>query len=65
LPDGTGIDLMNRLKKAGPVRGIALSGFGMDHDVQRSREAGFLAHITKPVDFQRLMGVLSQLIAEQ
>ena len=28
---------------------IALSGYGTEDDVQRSREAGFLLHLTKPV----------------
>jgi signal transduction histidine kinase len=63
LPDGTGVDLITRLRKTSPVRGIALSGFGMDHDVQRSRDAGFLAHLTKPVDFQRLLGVIDEILA--
>ncbi|RYD82672.1 MAG: response regulator, partial [Verrucomicrobiaceae bacterium] len=63
LPDGTGVDLMIRLRKTSSVRGIALSGFGMDHDVQRSREAGFLAHLTKPVDFQRLLSVIDEILA--
>ena len=62
LPDGTGVDLMKRLRKTSSVRGIALSGFGMDHDVERSREAGFLAHLTKPVDFQRLLGVIDEIL---
>ncbi len=63
LPDGTGVDLITRLLKKSPVRGIALSGFGMDHDVMRSEEAGFLAHLTKPVDFQRLLEVIDGILA--
>jgi signal transduction histidine kinase/ActR/RegA family two-component response regulator len=62
LPDGTGWDVMRRLREAGPVRAIAVSGFGMEHDVQRSREAGFIAHLTKPVDFPRLEAALSEAL---
>jgi signal transduction histidine kinase/CheY-like chemotaxis protein len=62
LPDGTGWDVMRRIRETGPVRAIAVSGFGMDHDVQRSREAGFIAHLTKPVDFPRLEAVLSDAL---
>jgi CheY-like chemotaxis protein len=62
LPDGTGWDVIRRLREAGPVRAIAVSGFGMDQDLQRSREAGFIAHLTKPVDFPRLEAVLSQAL---
>ncbi len=65
LPDGTGWDVMRRLREAGPVRAIAVSGFGMDHDVQRSREAGFIAHLTKPVDFPRLEAVLSNALQNE
>jgi CheY-like chemotaxis protein len=45
----------------GMVRGIALSGFGMEEDIRRSREAGFEHHLTKPVTFDRLRAVLKQI----
>jgi len=49
LPDGSGLELMKQLRarNGGRVKGIALSGFGMEEDVQRSREAGFREHLTK------------------
>jgi len=53
LPDGSGTEVMRRLRDR-KIRGIALSGFGQEEDVQRSREAGFEAHITKPINFQAL-----------
>ena len=49
LPDGNGYDLMAELQKNGEVKGIALTGYGMEQDVARSRAAGFVAHLTKPV----------------
>ena len=39
LPDGSGLDLMRRLR---PMKGIALTGYGMEDDVEKTREAGFL-----------------------
>lgn len=54
LPDGTGIELMERLRAAGAVRGIAISGFGMNGDVERSLKAGFSDHLTKPVGIEKL-----------
>ncbi len=51
LPDGSGHDLMRELHEAYRLRGIALSGFGMETDIQRSHAAGFCAHLTKPLDF--------------
>ena len=37
LPDGSGLDVMKRMRARQKVRGIALSGFGQDHDLARSR----------------------------
>jgi CheY-like chemotaxis protein len=56
LPDGSGLDLIRRLGESGfkSIPGIALSGFGMDEDVRRSREAGFVEHLIKPLDFATL-----------
>jgi two-component system CheB/CheR fusion protein len=53
LPDGTGLELMRELARRG-VPGIAMSGFGSEEDVQQSREAGFSAHLAKPVEFRQL-----------
>jgi CheY-like chemotaxis protein len=61
LPDGTGIELMAHLRTAHNLRGIALSGYGMDDDVRRSREAGFVAHLVKPVDVHQLHHALRVL----
>jgi CheY-like chemotaxis protein len=59
LPDGTGLDLMRELAAHG-LRGIALSGYGMDEDIQRSRDAGFTSHLTKPVTLQMLQEAILQ-----
>lgn len=55
LPDGDGLTLMRQLRVLKPVvRGIALSGFGTDEDVDRSHQAGFREHLVKPIDGQSL-----------
>jgi DNA-binding response OmpR family regulator len=58
LPDGSGLDLMRELAARGPVKGIAMSGFGDQGDVQRSREAGFEHHFVKPVEIQRVIDAI-------
>ena len=60
LPDGTGYDLMKQLREQG-IKGIALSGYGMEQDQQRSREAGFLEHVVKPVDINQLVAVIERI----
>jgi PAS domain S-box-containing protein len=66
LPDGNGLDLIRRLREshANPIPGIALSGFGMDEDVRRSREAGFLEHLIKPIDFASLEQAICRVTAK-
>jgi PAS domain S-box-containing protein len=66
LPDGSGHDLMQSLqaRKPGGLRGIALSGYGMEDDVRRSIEVGFNTHLTKPVDFQKLEAAVRALANE-
>jgi signal transduction histidine kinase len=59
LSDGTGWELMRKLQKHGPVRAIAVSGYGMDEDVQRSREAGFMDHLTKPINVANLDALIA------
>ncbi|HKV55022.1 MAG TPA: ATP-binding protein, partial [Candidatus Binataceae bacterium] len=54
LPDGTGIDLIREIRQYSTIPAIALTGFGMDQDIVRYKEAGFDAHLTKPVNFQKL-----------
>ncbi|MEO6996299.1 MAG: response regulator [Lacunisphaera sp.] len=49
LPDGSGTELMGKLRDTYGLRGIALSGYGTDEDVARSRAAGFVTHLVKPV----------------
>jgi signal transduction histidine kinase len=61
LPDGSGLELMRRLQSHHPIRGIAISGFGTEQDQQRSREAGYETHLTKPVDFDRLLDAIETL----
>ncbi|HEY4249451.1 MAG TPA: PAS domain S-box protein [Lacunisphaera sp.] len=61
LPDGTGIELMQKLRELYGLRGIALSGYGMEEDLMRTREAGFIAHLIKPVDFPQLRRAIEML----
>lgn len=60
LPDGSGYDLMDTLASQHGVRGIALTGYGMDRDVERSHQAGFVTHLTKPVQMQALEAAIRE-----
>jgi HAMP domain-containing protein/signal transduction histidine kinase/CheY-like chemotaxis protein len=60
LPDGSGTDLIQTLQSKRPVFGIALTGFGMEDDVRRGREAGFQHHLVKPIDVNKLDLLIQQ-----
>ena len=65
LPDGSGEDLIRQLRDKGhKIPGIALSGYGMEQDIARSRAAGFQVHLTKPVLPQHLRTTIDQLISQ-
>lgn len=64
LPDGSGHELVKRIREKRDVMAIAVSGFGMEEDVRRSRDAGFFDHLTKPVSLDRLQQVIEQARAE-
>jgi signal transduction histidine kinase/CheY-like chemotaxis protein len=61
LPDRSGYELIAMAKKRHPIKGIALSGFGMEEDVRRSLAAGFDHHLTKPVDIRNLRALLNEI----
>jgi len=59
LPDGSGIDLIQKLVSKPPL-GIALTGFGMEQDIRRSRDAGFQHHLVKPIDLNKLDSLIQE-----
>lgn len=42
---------------------VAVTGWGQDDDRKKSSEAGFNAHVVKPVDFDELAKLLAELLA--
>ncbi|MEY2520025.1 MAG: hypothetical protein QOF24_1784 [Verrucomicrobiota bacterium] len=63
LPDGNGMELFRRLRATQPMRGIAISGFGMDADIGKSLEAGFAEHLVKPVKLEKLEAAIARVMA--
>lgn len=62
LPDGSGAELMRYVKDNYGLRGIALSGYGMEDDQVRSANAGFAAHLTKPVRLDKLNETIRRVL---
>jgi DNA-binding response OmpR family regulator len=62
LPDGTGWEMMQSIRESKPMKAIALSGFGTEDDKRRSKEAGFLEHLTKPYNIPELKTTVEKLL---
>jgi CheY-like chemotaxis protein/anti-sigma regulatory factor (Ser/Thr protein kinase) len=61
LPGIDGFQVAERIRAQPRHRGIrlvAITGYGQDADRTRTREAGFVSHLVKPVDFAELKRVL-------
>ena len=64
LPDMDGYQLVQRLRDIPAMANtvmLALSGYGQPQDIARSRQAGFAAHLVKPVDISQLLNMLDGL----
>lgn len=59
LPDGSGIDLVQWIPTEHKPRSIALTGYGMEKDIERCLASGFDMHLVKPVSRAQLQSALS------
>ena len=64
LPDGNGQELMRELSRRYGLKGIALSGYGMEEDRTRSLQAGFSRHLTKPIHPSALREVIREVAGD-
>jgi signal transduction histidine kinase len=63
LPDGSGLELMSTLRAKSGIRGIAISGFGMNGDIEKSTRAGFSQHLVKPVNLENLEAAIEHAMS--
>jgi CheY-like chemotaxis protein len=63
LPEMDGCELARRLRAdhGASISLVAFTGMARDVDRKRTREAGFVEHLTKPVDIEDLRAVLAKL----
>jgi CheY-like chemotaxis protein len=67
MPEMDGYEVARRIRErsAGPEPAlIALSGWGQDEDLRRTRAAGFDHHLIKPVDFDALKRLLASVTGD-
>jgi PAS domain S-box-containing protein len=64
LPGLNGYEVCRRIRRepwGKDLLLVALTGWGQEEDRHRSREAGFDAHMVKPVDFDALLNLLGSI----
>jgi CheY-like chemotaxis protein len=59
--DGHQVARLLRSEFGAELRIVAITAYARDEDRQRTRKAGFDAHVTKPVDIPILESILSTL----
>ncbi len=63
LPDFSGLVLLEKLRETLPdLEGIVLSGFATPIDAVKSKEAGYLAHLNKPVGLPQIDEAIGRVV---
>jgi signal transduction histidine kinase/CheY-like chemotaxis protein len=67
MPDVDGYELLRRVRALGPTRGgnvpaIALTAFARSEDRTRALHAGFLVHVSKPVEPSELVATVASVV---
>jgi PAS domain S-box-containing protein len=60
LADGSGLELVRQVRAQRKLAAIALSGYASPDDVRASRDAGFAAHLKKPIDMPVLLAAIEK-----
>lgn len=67
MPGMDGYQLMTHLRAApdmAPFKSIALTGYDLQSEDSRARDAGYDAHLTKPIEFDQLFEMIEGLARE-
>ena len=65
LPDGDGWQLLQKMPFSHRVYAIAVSGFGTEADIAKSRSAGYRHHLVKPFGADDLLPLLEEARLER
>jgi CheY-like chemotaxis protein len=59
LKGGDGCNLLGEIALIHPIRGIAITGYGMPEDQRRFEQAGFAAVLVKPISIDSLQDAIT------
>ena len=66
MPETDGFELIRRIRalpsdRGGGVPAVAVTAYARAEDSERSLSSGFQAHVTKPIDSERLLSTIADL----
>ena len=62
MPDMDGYELMERIRGRIDIPAIALTAYARPEDVARAKRAGYVAHLSKPVEIARLVETVERSV---
>jgi len=65
MPEIDGLEMIRRLRahsRHPRIPAVALTGLTSDEDILEIYQAGFTAHLTKPIDFEQMLQVVTKAI---
>ena len=66
LPDGTGLDLLQRLEQAGrPEKAVVITAYGSAENAVEALKAGAYDYLTKPVDLKQFRAVVASALGRR
>lgn len=68
LPEIDGYEVARQMRsnvKLSTIKLIALTGYGQQEDNQKAKAAGFNDHLVKPVDYSKILAILSTIPTKQ
>jgi two-component system CheB/CheR fusion protein len=66
MPEIDGYQLIRMVREVpelAKVPAIAMTGFGMERDIEMARAVGYSAHLVKPIDMDQMYQLIQQLTA--
>ena len=67
MPEMDGYEMMQEMREKpqfGTFRSIALTGYDLRTDGDRAKQAGYDAHLAKPIEFDQLFEIIENLASE-
>lgn len=62
MPKFDGYMLIQQIRQSSPIPAVALTAYAGEYDQKRAIESGFQQHLAKPIDIDRLIATVLELV---